>query len=128
MIGDFLRARISSTRPSGFDENGARFGKTAARIPARRIPEALDRVLALYRAEKKEGETATAFFLRAEVAHLREVLKDLESLTPETAEPEDFVDLGEAQSLDEGTELTAGAIAGESFEAAGVTTPLDAAR
>ena len=82
----------------GLDENGARFGRTAARIPARRIPEALDRVLAIYRAEKEVGETATAYFQRVDVARLREALRDLETLTPETAREEDFVDLGEPES------------------------------
>ncbi|MEO6324941.1 MAG: nitrite/sulfite reductase [Thermoanaerobaculia bacterium] len=88
----------------GLDENGARFAKTAARIPARRIPEALDRVLAIYRAGRKEGETATEFFRRADLDELKEVLKDLESLTPETAVPEDFIDLGEEESLSESDE------------------------
>jgi sulfite reductase beta subunit-like hemoprotein len=82
----------------GVDANGTRFGRVAARIPAHRISEALDRVLALYRKERAEGETAAAFLARASADRLREELRDLEALTPETARPEDFVDLGEREA------------------------------
>jgi sulfite reductase (NADPH) hemoprotein beta-component len=77
------------------DNRGAQFGKTAARIPARRMTEALDRLVALYQAERSEGETATAFFRRVDVGRAREVLADLEQITPENVRPTDFVDLAE---------------------------------
>ncbi|HKC26310.1 MAG TPA: nitrite/sulfite reductase [Thermoanaerobaculia bacterium] len=82
----------------GVDANGTRFGRVAARIPAHRIPEALDRVLALYRKERGEGESAAAFLARVSADRLKEELRDLEPLTPETARPEDFVDLGESEA------------------------------
>src|SRR6185503_6588533 len=37
---------------------GASFARTAAKIPARRIPEALERLIAFYQREKEDGETA----------------------------------------------------------------------
>ena len=77
------------------DDRGARFGKVAARIPARRMTHAIDRLVDLYRAERSDLETATAFFGRVDVARVRELLLDLEGITESNAQPMDFVDLGE---------------------------------
>jgi hypothetical protein len=77
------------------DESGATFGRLAAKIPARRVPDALERLLELYRAERAEGETATAFFRHLDVGRVKELLADLEALAPEDALPADYVDLGE---------------------------------
>jgi sulfite reductase (NADPH) hemoprotein beta-component len=74
---------------------GARFGRLAAKIPVHRVAEALDRLLAHYRAERAEGETATAFFGRVEPSAVKELLADLEAITPEDARPEDYIDLAE---------------------------------
>ncbi len=51
--------------------------------------------MALYRAERRDGEDARAFFRRVEVPRVKAVLHDLEELTPAAAEAADFVDLGE---------------------------------
>jgi sulfite reductase (NADPH) hemoprotein beta-component len=79
----------------GLTEEGAQFGRLAAKVPARRLWEAFERLIWLYQTERHNGETATAFFMGVEVARVKEVLADLERLTPEDAGPEDFVDLGE---------------------------------
>ena len=76
-------------------EDGAQFARLAAKIPVRRVPEALDRLLAHYRSERTEGETATAFFERLEVEQVKTLLADLETLTPEDAVPADYIDLAE---------------------------------
>ncbi len=77
------------------DEKGAEFARLAAKVPARRVPEALERLLELFRAERTEGESATAFFRRLELGRVKEQLADLEALAPEDALPADYVDLGE---------------------------------
>lgn len=74
---------------------GARFGRLAAKIPARRVPEALERLSALYVAERAVGEDAPAFFARLEPARARAALADLGELDAATLRPEDTVDLGE---------------------------------
>jgi sulfite reductase (NADPH) hemoprotein beta-component len=83
----------------GVDEAGTRFGRVSARIPARRAPEAVDRLLALWRKERVGEEPAPAFLARVDPERVRALLKDLETLTPETAGPLDFVDLGETESF-----------------------------
>ena len=46
----------------GIDAERTTFGRLAAKVPARRAPLALERLVRLYAAEKQDGETALAFF------------------------------------------------------------------
>ena len=94
-LGDRVVPQYLVLVGGGVDEEGGRFGRVAARIPARRMTDALDRLLALYEVERAEGETATAFFGRVGLDRVQEVLADFADLTPEGALPTDFVDLGE---------------------------------
>jgi sulfite reductase (NADPH) hemoprotein beta-component len=79
----------------GVEADGAHFGRIAAKVPARRVPEALERLIGLYRAERGPGEAPAAFFRRVEAARVSAVLADLEKIAPEDAVPQDFVDLAE---------------------------------
>jgi sulfite reductase (NADPH) hemoprotein beta-component len=73
----------------------ATFARLAAKVPARRLPEAVERLVDLYVRTRDEGESAPAYFARVDVAVVKTALADLERLTePETA-PADFIDLGE---------------------------------
>ena len=83
----------------GADESGAAFGRTIARIPARRVPAAVDRLVALYAAGRHHDETLAGFLRRADVAQLKTALADLERLSPEDVAPVDFIDLGEDQEF-----------------------------
>ena len=80
----------------GVTDRGASFARLAAKIPARRIPVAVDRLIALYASDKAAGESATSFFVRVDLARVKAVLADLEGLAASDATPDDFVDLGEA--------------------------------
>ena len=79
----------------GSTDVGAQFGRLAAKIPARRGPEALERLLQLYAEDRVDGESATAFFGRIDLPRVKQSLADLERLSPEDAVPADFIDLGE---------------------------------
>jgi sulfite reductase beta subunit-like hemoprotein len=83
----------------GTTTRGALFARLAAKIPARRIPEAVDRLIALYAGDRIDGESAPEFFARVELTRVRAALADLESLTEADAAPADFVDLGEAEAF-----------------------------
>jgi sulfite reductase beta subunit-like hemoprotein len=83
----------------GVDESGASFARLAAKIPARRIPDAVDRLIALYARERDGEEPARAFFQRIPLDAVKAELADLERLTPEAAAEDDFVDLGEATAF-----------------------------
>ena len=83
----------------GLGPDGARFGRLAAKIPARRVPQALERLVALYRAERVEGEDAPAFFARLDPARAKEALRDLAELAPADVRADDLVDLGESTAF-----------------------------
>ena len=79
----------------GADGEGAAFGRVAAKIPARRAPQAVERLVDLYRIERRDGERLADFFRRADIARVKSALADLEQLTDADALPEDFIDLAE---------------------------------
>ena len=80
----------------GVHDRGASFGRLAAKIPARRAPQAVERLIDLYAAGRQPGETATAYFGRVDLDTVKRRLADLETLRPGDAVPADFIDLGEA--------------------------------
>ena len=80
----------------GTEHGGASFGRLAAKIPARRIPDVVDRLIEMYSREKNDGESATSFFGRVSVERVRLTLADLEKMTAADALPDDYVDLAES--------------------------------
>jgi sulfite reductase (NADPH) hemoprotein beta-component len=83
----------------GVDGEGASFGRLVGKIPARRLTETVERLLALYAAERTPGEPARAFFRRLEPLRARAALADLERLSEEDVVPADFVDLGDQEEM-----------------------------
>ena len=83
----------------GANEGGAAFGRLAAKIPARRIPETVERLIGLYTREKQPAESATDFFGRVSLDVVSAELADLARLRPGDAVDADFVDLGETDAF-----------------------------
>jgi sulfite reductase (NADPH) hemoprotein beta-component len=79
----------------GPEGDAVRFGRLAAKVPARRMTVALERLLDLYLGDRNAGESATSFFMRVDVARVKSVLADLEQMTAATTAADDYVDLGE---------------------------------
>jgi sulfite reductase beta subunit-like hemoprotein len=79
----------------GTDNGVTTFGRLAATIPVRRAIRALERLTALYLDQRTPGEPPSAFFRRVDLSLAKAALAPIERLTPETAAPEDFVDLGD---------------------------------
>ena len=79
----------------GTTETGASFARTAAKIPARRLTAALERLIAFYQRERTDGESAPAFFQRIELARVTGELDDLQRMTAADTVPLDYVDLAE---------------------------------
>jgi sulfite reductase beta subunit-like hemoprotein len=79
----------------GIDAAGTTFGRLAAKVPARRAPEALERLVRLYATTRQEGESPVAFFRKLEVPKVKALLADLELLTTASATEADFIDLAE---------------------------------
>jgi sulfite reductase (NADPH) hemoprotein beta-component len=83
----------------GATDSGAAFGRLAAKIPVRRIPQAVERLIDLYDREHEAGESAMAFFGRVDLEVVKTRLADLEQLLPGDAVPLDFIDLAEANEF-----------------------------
>ena len=94
-VGDKAVPQYFVMLGGGTDEAGATFGRLAAKVPARRIPQVVERLVALYTEERAPGETAPAFFRRVALPRVKARLADLEALAPEDAVAADFIDLAE---------------------------------
>jgi sulfite reductase beta subunit-like hemoprotein len=76
-------------------ETGADFGRVVAKIPVRRLPDAVERLLGLYRANRQNGESLGAFFTRVPTSEPQDVLRDLEVVAADQVSEADFIDLEE---------------------------------
>jgi len=94
-LGDKVIPQYFVMVGGGIDTGGARFARLAAKVPARRMPEVVERLVALYVSERDAGEEAPAFFRRVDVGVVKAALADLEAITAADAVHEDFIDLGE---------------------------------
>jgi sulfite reductase beta subunit-like hemoprotein len=83
------------------EDGSAFFGTPIGRIAVRRIPEAVDRLLALLDEEGEGGESARETFARLGKERCAAPLKDLLEESPERYREEDFSDLGISSTYDE---------------------------
>lgn len=83
-----------------FGTGQAKFGRLAAKVPARRSQLVLEKLIELYDAEKEAGEAPNAFFGRVGLDRIKAAVGDLEKLDETNAVAEDFVDLGETQMFE----------------------------
>jgi sulfite reductase beta subunit-like hemoprotein len=83
----------------GAGPHGTTFARLTSKIPARRVPAAIERLLRMYERERGEGESASTFFSRVDRARAAAALVDLESLAPGEARDEDFIDPGENETF-----------------------------
>ena len=81
----------------GFGVETASFGRLSAKLPARRVPAAVKRLIALADAEKAPGESYEAFLGQLPAARVSALLQDLEELR--APEAQDFVDLDEQKAF-----------------------------
>ncbi len=82
----------------GFDAQGARFGRQVIKVPARRVPEAVARLLAAYAKSRAEAEAPADFFKRMAADEVTRLLGDL-AVLDETTPDEVFLDIGEERSF-----------------------------
>jgi len=76
----------------GVDERGARFGRQVVKIIARRVPDAVVRLLRFFENERIAGESPATFFERIDGKRIVAALGDVVSAK---AVPEEHADVGE---------------------------------
>ena len=81
-----------------FGTGEASFGRLAAKVPARQVPEAVRRLADLAAREAAPGQSAAAFLGRVAPERISALLADLEAL--DRPAPQDFVDLGEEKAFE----------------------------
>ncbi|MGH7492408.1 MAG: nitrite/sulfite reductase [bacterium] len=79
----------------GFNSGKQNFGETIGKIPARRVPEAVSRLLHGFLSERNDDEKFWDYVDRIGVAQFRSRLQDLTALPSEAPDENLFVDLGE---------------------------------
>jgi sulfite reductase beta subunit-like hemoprotein len=79
----------------GIDGGGAVFGRQVVKVPARRVGDAVVRLLELWQREKQEGEAPLAYFRRVEPEVVKRAVADLAGFDPATAKAEEYLDLGD---------------------------------
>lgn len=79
----------------GQSGDAALFGRLVGKIPARRGPAAIDRLLALWRSERTADEPLQAFYARVAIDRVRRALVDLLEVDERELLPEDYIDLGQ---------------------------------
>jgi sulfite reductase beta subunit-like hemoprotein len=75
-------------------EEGAHFGRQVIKVPARRVAEAVERLLVLYKRDHVADETPRAFFRRVSSEAVQQLLEDLTVLDANTPDIE-FTDIGQ---------------------------------
>ena len=83
----------------GVSAEGARFARLAAKVPARRMDQAIERLIGWYQRDRQQGESSQAFFARAPVPAVKALLADLEAFDAQAATDEDYIDLGETAAF-----------------------------
>jgi len=79
----------------GIAREGATFGRQIVKLPARRVPAAVIRLLELYQKERTEGEAPLAYFRRVEADVVKNAVADLAAFDAATAPAEDWLDHGD---------------------------------
>jgi len=81
----------------GIGREGATFGRQIVKLAARRVPDAVLRLLELYKNERNEGEAPLAYFRRVEPETVKRAVADLAEFDAATAKAEDWLDHGDEQ-------------------------------
>lgn len=79
----------------GVDARGARFGRQVIKVPARRVPEAVARLVTLFERDRAGDETPAAFYERVDAERVKALLGDLATIDAQS-DDETFLDIGES--------------------------------
>ncbi len=79
----------------GLNSGQQRFGDVVGKIPARRVPDAVSRLLKMFLLNRQRDENFWRYVERVGVRSLRDALKDLMDINPKSVDESLFVDLGQ---------------------------------
>ncbi len=80
----------------GWEQGAARFGQPVAKIPAKHVPEAVERLLQCYRRQREDGETFRAFVQRVGIPALQQIVEPCLALPAYAESPFAYRDWGQS--------------------------------
>lgn len=80
-------------------EGTANFGKPVIRLPAKRVPILLLRLVSLYKGGRNEAESFIDYFKRLSIEKLRQILIDMEKPLSFAKEPDEYFDWGKIEEF-----------------------------
>ena len=95
-----------------WEENAGSYGLAIGSVPAKRIPEALDRITERYLKERKRGDSFQDFVRDIGKKELRDSIEDLMTVPPYEQDPSFYSDWGDPREFTMG-DMAAGECAGE---------------
>ena len=95
-----------------WEENAASYGLAIGSVPAKRIPEALDRITERYLKERKRGDSFQDFVRHIGKKELRDSIEDLMTVPPYEQDSSFYSDWGDPREFTMG-DMAAGECAGE---------------
>jgi len=95
-----------------WEENAGSFGLAIGSVPAKRIPEALDRITERYLKERKSGDSFQDFVRHIGKKELRDSIEDLMTVPLYEQDPSYYTDWGDPREFTIG-DMAAGECAGE---------------
>jgi sulfite reductase (ferredoxin) len=101
-----------------WEENAGAYGLAIGAIPSKRVPEAVDRILRRYLAERQYGESFQSYVKRIGKAECKRMVEDLAQVPPHSEDPSFYTDWSDAREFTIG-DLGVGECAGE------VVSPID---
>ncbi len=93
-------------------KNGGAYGLAIGAFPAKRVPDVVDRMIAIWNEQREGEETLTDFIKRTGRAKLRKALDDLRHVPAYEEDPSFYVDWGDAREYTIG-DIGVGECAGE---------------
>jgi sulfite reductase (ferredoxin) len=101
-----------------WEENAGAYGLAIGAVPAKRIPEAIDRITGRYVAQRAGDESFQAFIKRIGKAECKKMMEDLTEVPPHEEDATLYTDWGDAREFTIG-DMGVGECAGE------VVSPID---
>ncbi len=94
-VGDHEVPHYQMLVGGGTKEGSATFGSAVAMIPAKRVPEAVDKILKFYLKEKQSSERFQDFIKRQGIPKFRELVQEFQQIPDYKTAPEYYEDLGD---------------------------------
>ena len=111
-IGAYKVPHFQLILGGSLENNAASYGMAVGAVPSRRAPDAVERLLGFYSAERQGSESFRAWVMRVGKKNIKERLQDLLDVPPHEIDPSFYVDWHDAREYSVG-DIGVGECAGE---------------